>query len=245
MPHFSDSGFSAPTEKYEASALLFDMDGTIIDSTNAIIRNWQQLGKAIGVDSEYLLQTSHGRRMIDVLALHAPHLANWNFVREVEGRIPLEFGNDAVEVPGSRTLLEALEIAGAPWTVVTSGTRPLVTGWLAVMNLACPAHLITAEDVSMGKPDPTGFRQGARRLGHAATTPSKIVVFEDSPAGISAGKAAGYKVIALATTHDIGQLRLANPDLIVEDLRSVVLTRYEKGSILLEIHDPLVPRTER
>ena len=240
MPHHEDNNFSAPPEQHEFSALLFDMDGTIIDSTDAIVKYWRQLGKEIGVDGDYILQTSHGRRSIDVLALHAPQLANWDYVCKAEGQVPLNYGKDAVEVHGSRSLLEKLEGAGAPWAIVTSGTRPLVTGWLDVMKLAHPKYLVTAEEVANGKPDPACYKLGAKRLGVDRQVPDEIVVLEDAPAGVKAGKAVGYKVIALATTHDIDLLRAAGADWIVRDMRSVTMTRFKKGKVTIEIKDALV-----
>lgn len=99
-----------------------------------------------------ILATSHGRRSIDVLQIYEPKLANWDYVCQVEGLIPREFGADAVEIPGSRDLLDQLDQQRVPWAIVTSGTRPLVTGWLDVLNLSHPKNLVTAEDVQNGKP---------------------------------------------------------------------------------------------
>lgn len=242
MPHSSANTFSAPATQNEFSALLFDMDGTIIDSTDAIVKYWRQLGRDIGVNGDEILETSHGRRSVDVLAIHAPHLANWDYVCKAEGAVPLKYGKDAVEIPGSRALLEKLEAAGAPWAVVTSGTRPLITGWLDVMKLAHPKFLVTAEEVEKGKPDPAGYRLGAKRLGLSHVEPEQVVVFEDAPAGVRAGKNAGFKVIALATTHRIEQLQEAGADWIVRDMRSVAFTGFERktGRVALEICDTLV-----
>ena len=218
------------------------MDGTIIDSTDAIVKYWRQLGKEVGVDGDYILETSHGRRTVDVLAVHAPHLSNWDFVCQAEGQIPLDYGQDAVEIPGSRAILNKLEAAGAPWAIVTSGTRPLVTGWLDVMKLAHPKYLVTAEEVENGKPDPACYRLGAKRLGVSSTDPSQTLVLEDSPAGVKAGKAAGYKVVALATTHDVGRLRDAGADWIVRDMRSVTMSSWNRkdGKVGIEVRDALI-----
>ena len=243
MPHSDPSTlpFSAPPTTHTFTALLFDMDGTIIDSTAAIEKYWRRLGTSIGVDGDYILQTSHGRRSVDVLAIHAPHLATWEYVREAEGAIPKVYGAEAVEIPGSRALLDGLERAGAKWGVVTSGTRPLVEGWFGVMGLAHPRTLVTAEEVSEGKPDPAGYRLGAERLGVAGGE-GEVVVFEDAPAGVRAGKRAGFSVVALATTHRVEQLREAGADWIVRDMRSVTLTGVEGkgGKVEIEIRDALV-----
>jgi glycerol-1-phosphatase len=242
MPHSEPNDFSAPPEQHEFSALLFDMDGTIIDSTDAIVKFWRNFGREIGVDGDYILQTSHGRRTVDVLNIHAPHLSTWENVLKAEGSIPKSYGNDVVEISGSRALLENLEKAGAPWAIVTSGTRPLIQGWLDVMKLAQPKYLVTAEEVENGKPDPACYRLGAKRLGMGSVDPSQLLVLEDAPAGVKAGKAAGFKVVALATTHDVEKLREAGADWIVRDMRSVQLDRYDAkaGKVRMEIRDGLV-----
>ncbi|KAK5123157.1 hypothetical protein LTR85_003355 [Meristemomyces frigidus] len=256
MPHHEENNFSAPPAVEEFAALLFDMDGTIIDSTPAIVKYWMAMGKEIGVPGETILETSHGRRSIDVLGLLAPQLATWEYVCKAEGQIPVNYGNDATEVPGSRSLLEKLEAAGAPWAIVTSGTKPLVTGWLDVMKLAHPKYLVTAEEVKKGKPDPACYRLGAKRIGFndgsgkvqgepedgKKADPSQFLVLEDAPAGVMAGKAAGYKVVALATTHAIPKLIEAGADWVVRDMRSVTLQQWDAkaGNIIIEIKDALV-----
>lgn len=256
MPHHEDYDFSAAPEVHDFSALFFDMDGTIIDSTAAIVKYWMALGKEIGVPGETILETSHGRRSIDVLGLLAPDKANWDYVCKAEGQVPINYGKDAVEVPGSRALLEKLQAVGAAWAIVTSGTRPLVTGWLDVMGLAHPEYLVTAEEVVKGKPDPACYRLGAKRLGFSDESggvqgeieegkhvdPSQFLVLEDAPAGVRAGKAAGYKVVAVATTHAIPKLRAAGADWVVRDMRSVTLANWDSKAsrATVEIRDALV-----
>ncbi|KAF2722682.1 HAD-like protein [Polychaeton citri CBS 116435] len=242
MPHHEDNDFSAPSQTHTFSALLFDMDGTLIDSTSAIEKYWHGIGKEISVDPATILQTSHGRRSIDVLSILAPHLATWDYVCEMEARVPKNFGSDAVEIPGARGLLAELEAHGAPWAIVTSGTRGLVTGWLDVMGLAHPEFLVSAEEVKVGKPDPACYRLGAQRLGKEGVDGSKVLVLEDAPAGVRAGKAAGFKVVALATSHGVGQLKEAGADWIVEDMRSVGFRGFEgkNGVVSIEIKNALV-----
>ncbi|KAK3110236.1 DL-glycerol-3-phosphatase [Teratosphaeriaceae sp. CCFEE 6253] len=242
-PHDYTAGhdFSAPPQTHDCAALLFDMDGTIIDSTPAIVKYWHALGAAIGVPGATILETSHGRRSIDVLALLAPEKANWDFVCEAEARVPRDYGRDATEIPGARTLLERLEGEGVPWAIVTSGTKGLVGGWLDVMKLARPRVLVSAEEVAKGKPDPSCYRLGAKRLGLDDGS-ADIVVLEDAPAGVRAGKAAGYRVVALATTHAIEKLQEAGADWIVRDMRSVTLTRWDSKTDVasVEIENALV-----
>ncbi|KAF2787851.1 HAD-like protein [Melanomma pulvis-pyrius CBS 109.77] len=236
-----EPSFSAPAQIVTCHGLLFDMDGTIIDSTEAVIKNWHKIANEIGVDPEVILATSHGRRSIDVLQIYEPKLANWEYVSHLEGLIPKEFGADAVEIPGARALLENLEDKSIPWCIVTSGTRPLVTGWLDVLKLAHPKNLVVAESVKDGKPDPACYELGRSKLELAHSDPS-IIVFEDAPAGVRSGKAAGFKVVALNTTHSIRQLQESGADWIVRDMESVTLKAWDKttGEAQIEIRDALV-----
>lgn len=159
-------------------------------------------------------------------------------VKEMEGRLPLEHGDDAVEIPGARRLLNELIALAAPWTIVTSGTMPLVGGWLKVLKFTIPDHMVTAESVQNGKPDPACYVMGREKLG--LKDPSKeILVLEDSPAGIKAGKAAGCKVVGLVTSHTLEQVIAARPDWVVKDLDSVKALKMEGGRITIEITDDL------
>jgi glycerol-1-phosphatase len=115
----------------------------------------------------------------------------------------------------------ALEEVSARWTIVTSGTQPLAQGWLKILGLIEPPFIVTAEDVVHGKPDPACYNLGRKKLGLPEFAP--VLVFEDAPAGIRAGKAAGCLVVALTTTHAVSHLIDAGADWIVQDLRSVKL----------------------
>ncbi|KAL2154199.1 hypothetical protein VTH82DRAFT_2875 [Thermothelomyces myriococcoides] len=235
--------FAAPPESVTFDGLLFDMDGTIIDSTDAVVKHWEAIGREIGVEPEVILKTSHGRRTIDTLQLLAPEKANWDYVRHTEGLLPKLYGDDAVEIPGARSLLQDLITQSAPWTIVTSGSLPLVSGWLTVLNLPNPPHLVTAESVAVGKPDPACYRLGRERLGIGGAD-KHVLVLEDSPAGIRAGKAAGCKVLAVVTSHTVEQVLGAGPDWVVRDLSSVRLVGVEGGRVTLEIRDALVVKAE-
>lgn len=163
-------------------------------------------------------------------------------VSQVEGLIPKEFGADAKEVAGSRALLASLDEGDAPWAIVTSGTRPLVEGWLERMRLTHPKHMVVAEDVEEGKPNPACYNLGKARLGLGPE--GVALVIEDAPAGVRAGKAAGCRVVGLLTTHSIEQLQEAGADWIVEDMRSVRFAGKDKattGDLLkIELHQVLV-----
>lgn len=157
----------------------------------------------------------------------------------IEGLIPKLYGSEATEIPGARTLLTALDDAKVKWAIVTSGTRPLATGWLDVMNLTYPQRLVTAEDVKAGKPNPECYLLGKTLLNLDGA--GGVLVIEDAPAGILAGKSAGCNVIAVATTHDVAQLKAAGADWVVLDLRSinVIGTHSDHGAVTLEIWNAL------
>ena len=143
----------------------------------------------------------------------------------VEGSIPREFGTGATLVPGAKAILSSLETRSARWAIVTSGSRALVEGWLDVMKLAHPQHLVVAEDVENGKPDPECYLLAKKRLDLSPETLACVV--EDSTAGVISGKAAQCKVLGLATTHSPQQLLEAGADWVVRDLRDVKIVGRE------------------
>lgn len=153
----------------------------------------------------------------------------------MEADVPMLFGGDAKEIPGAREMLNTFQALDAKWAIVTSGTRPLVAGWLKVLQLLEPEYMVTAEDVKNGKPDPECYRLGAKRLGFDGIDPASLLVLEDAPAGVKAGKAAGYQVLGLATTHRVEDLKSAGADWVVPDLKSVRVLRDEASKLGLEI----------
>jgi len=229
--------YSSPPQQLLFRGLLFDFDGTLGDSTDAVIKHWHTIGNEIGVDPNVILQTSHGRRSIDVLKILSPEKANWKYIKHMESLLPKNYGADVVEIPGARELLDSVTKAEVPWAIVTSGTTPLVTGWLDVLKFPIPEHLVVAEDVENGKPDPSCYLMGKEKLGLKGQ--AEVLVLEDSPAGIAAGKAAGCKVLAVVTSHTVDQVLAAQPDWIVKDLRSVKVARHSQAGVELEILDAL------
>ena len=119
--------------------------------------------------------------------------------------------------------------SSCPWGIVTSGTRALATGWLDVLKLAHPAHLVVAEDVDQGKPDPACYLLGRERLNLEAEG-KRVLVLEDAPAGIRAGKAAGCVVVALLTTHRRDEVVGAGADWLVGDLDGVKFVGKDESS---------------
>ncbi len=180
--------------KFECAAILFDMDGVLVDSTPAVARAWRRWAQRVGVDPEPVIHGAHGRRTPETIAEFAP----WLNAEEEAWRIENEEEKDleGVEViPGATPLLRSLP--AGQWGVVTSASRPMAISRLRDTGLIVPSVLVSADDVAHGKPHPEPYLKGAEGLGIPA---EQCLVFEDSPAGISAARAAGMRVIALRTT---------------------------------------------
>ena len=158
----------------------------------------------------------------------------------MDAALPRNYGDDAIEIPGARALLDPLIEKKSSWAIVTSGTTPLVSGWLTRLALPKPDVLVTAESVENGKPDPTCYLMGREKLGLRDAS-KNVLVLEDSPAGIKAGKDAGCKVVGLVTSHTVEQVLAAEPDYIVKDLESVRFVESEGGAVTLEFLNLWVP----
>lgn len=181
-------------------AMLFDLDGVLVDSTEGVELAWRDWASGHGLDAEAVIAVVHGRRAADTVAEVAPSLN----VRDEVAALSHREATDARgihPIPGAAALVSSLP--PARWAVVTSGTRAVATFRLEVGSVPMPAVLIAAEDVSRGKPDPEGYLRAARLLG---VDPSECVVIEDAPAGLSAAKAAGMHSVGVATTFDASAL---------------------------------------
>ncbi|RAL14191.1 2-deoxyglucose-6-phosphate phosphatase [Aspergillus homomorphus CBS 101889] len=209
------------TERHAFAQVLLDFDGTIIDSTEAIVEIWKRVAAELGLDYRDILRASHGRRSIDVLKELEPTKANWEYVSAMEVRIPLLSSMSAVEIAGARQLLKQLNHYSIPHAIVTSGSKALLDAWLTILQLPRAMKATTAEDVKVGKPDPEGYREAKERLLQHRAGEGEILVMEDAPAGVKAGKAAGCKVLAVTTTHTVQQLEEAGAGWVVKDHRFV------------------------
>ncbi|MFC3850911.1 HAD family hydrolase [Corynebacterium hansenii] len=196
---------------------LFDIDGTLVDSTPAVERAWRTWASENGVDGDEIMRVSHGRRTEDTLADFLPPEQVAPAYRRME-ELEMSDLDSVVALPGAADLLESLP--RDRWAAVTSGARELMRARLNAAGLPVPDVLITAEDVEQGKPDPTGYLLAAGRLG---AEPSQCVVVEDAPAGLEAGTRAGCRVIAVATSHAPEQLAghevIADLTQLPDDLR--------------------------
>ncbi|MEV0092887.1 HAD family hydrolase [Streptomyces sp. NPDC050738] len=199
--------------KIYADALLFDNDGTLVSSLESVNRCWTQWAQEYGVTADDFARIGlHGRPAAEIVADLLPA----DIVPEALARIEdLEVADVAggVELlPGTAALLASLP--ADRWAVVTSAGRRLAEARLAEVGIA-PKVMIAADDITRGKPDPEPYLLGAARLG---VDPARCVVFEDAPAGLRAGRAAGMPTVALATTHDRAELVA---DVVLSDLSEV------------------------
>jgi sugar-phosphatase len=203
------------------SALLFDMDGVLIDSTPAVARVWHRWAIEHNLDPDTVVRMAHGRPSRTTIRELLPNADIDREDREVERR-EMEDLDGVVLLPGARQLLNSLP--PERWTIATSCTRPLAEVRLRTAGLPIPKTLITSTDVKIGKPDPEPYLKAAAKLGFAA---SDCVVVEDAPAGIRAGKAAGARVIAFLTTVHRSHLQEVGADWIVRNCADIAVSKVD------------------
>ncbi|CAK7905731.1 glycerol-1-phosphate phosphohydrolase 1 [[Candida] anglica] len=227
---------SKPPAVFYVHAALFDCDGTLVNSTGAISEFWKDFGSTRPhVDADEIIKTSHGCRTFDVIAKWSPDDAIVKQVTEWEGSIPDTFGHHARAIPGAVELVARFDLLSKTatenkhqrWAIITSGTLPLATKWLKLLNIQKPEIFITAEKVTKGKPDPEGYRAARDKLGYGASH-KKIVVFEDAPAGITAGKDAGAMIVGICSTYSPEKVLKSGADIVVSDLTSFEVESYNK-----------------
>lgn len=195
---------------FRVRAILFDMDGTLIDTKGPVERSWRAWAARHDLDPEAILAVCHGVRSIETVRRFAP--AGTDIDDEV--RLVEECYTSDTEgvraVPGALELLQSLP--RHRWAVVTSAPHDMARKRIAQAGLPLPDLLIGADSVTQGKPHPEGYRTAAEKLGF---DPRETVVFEDAPAGLAAGNAAGAWVIGLTTTLPAHELdgNLSLPDL--------------------------------
>jgi mannitol-1-/sugar-/sorbitol-6-phosphatase len=198
---------------FSCAAILFDLDGVLVDSTEAVEREWRDWARRKGVDANAILAISHGRRTAEVIRAVAPHLDAGAEAREIEQREADDHAG-LTAVPGAAELVRS--VPEGRWGVVTSGPRYLQSGRLRFCGLPVPKVFITADDVKYGKPHPEPYLKGAEGLGFS---PAECLVIEDAPAGIAAGRSAGMKVIGLASTYAAG--KLSEADAVIKGFREL------------------------
>ena len=185
-------------------AVLFDMDGTLVDSDAAVERAWRVWAAEYGTDPAAVLAVAHGAPAERTVRLIRPDLTEADVAVAAARQLVLQYDDlsDVVPTPGAHELLAALRV---PWAIVTSADVRLAKARLGAAGIDPPV-LVTVEDVRVGKPDPEGYRRAAGLLG---VEPGRCLVVEDAEVGVAAGRAAGAQVAALKGVD--GDLRI--PDL--------------------------------
>ena len=181
-------------------AVLFDVDGVLLDSYAGYREVWSRWCAARDIDIEVAWAATHGRRPVETVAEVAAHLdpqVEYEFLKELLASA----GELFPPFPEAPALLRSLP--PARWGVVTSGERKTVLGRFRLAEMPEPRVLVDGHDVTLGKPSPEGYLRAADLL---AARPDSCLVVEDAPAGVAAGKAAGMTVLALATTHEAHDL---------------------------------------
>jgi len=208
------------------SALLFDLDGVLIDSTPAVARVWHRWALDHGFIPEEVVARAHGRPSLATVRDYLPHADHDAENREVERREIADLAG-VIPLPGALALLASLP--PDRWTIVTSCTRPLAEVRIKATGLPLPQQLVTSDDIRQGKPHPDPYLKGASQLGFSA---AECIVVEDAPAGIRSGKSAGARVIAFKTTVLPAALRDAGADWILNSCADIRVIGSEPGLTL-------------
>jgi mannitol-1-/sugar-/sorbitol-6-phosphatase len=204
------------------AAILFDMDGVLIDSTPAVARVWSQWARERGFNAEQVVRMAHGRPSLSTIRDLLPDADHEAENREVERREIADL-KGVVPLPGARELLASL---GDSYAIVTSSTRKLAEARLGAAGLPVPEFFVTSSDIVNGKPHPEPYLKAAAKLGVNA---QECVVVEDVGSGIRSGKAAGARVIAFPTTVNADELRAAGADWILPNCAAIAVVSKGAG----------------
>ena len=206
-------------------AILFDLDGVLVDSAECVERAWRGWSAQHGLNAEDVIAIAHGRRTIETVRAVAPHLDVLNEVTTLELQEGMT-SEGIYEIEGARDLIARLP--GNRWAIVTSGTRAIASFRLNLVGIPVPRVMVCADEISHGKPHPEGYLTAASHLG---LKPEECVVIEDTPPGIEAAHAGGMRVIAVAATYPPGDL--VSADAVVERLADLKVS-VGAGSIQIE-----------
>ncbi|KAI0772034.1 phosphatase [Trametes elegans] len=227
-----------PTVTAYFDAILFDMDGTLVDSTDGVVGAWEMFAeKYPGLNVGEVLSSAHGVRTVENLRLHCGITDPDELEREAtrfEEAIVSESKKNGrqgiVALPGVKEIMDNLapysKRPNPLWAICTSATRNYANAALKAAGVPVPEIFVASEDVEKGKPAPDPYLLGAKRCG---VDPTRCLVVEDAPAGIRSGRAAGCKTLALVTSHSRQQLDEAKPDYVVSNLSKVTMKPMEKG----------------
>jgi sugar-phosphatase len=177
-----------------ARALLFDMDGTLVDSTAVVEVAWRAIAERFGADPDEMLATIHGVRAVESIRRWAPPGTDIDAVVAELGESEIASAGETVALPGAVEFLNAVPVERH--ALVTSAEMPLAVARMRGAGVRLPQFVVTAEDVPRGKPSPDVYLLAAEMLG---VEPQEAVVFEDAEAGIQAGLAAGMRVVVVGS----------------------------------------------
>ncbi len=212
---------------FSCSAILFDLDGVLADSTRAVDREWREWAARKGVDGDAIMAIAHGVRTLEVIKRVAPHLDADAEASEIENHEAHD-QQGVVVMPGAVELVRS--VPEGRWGVVTSGSRLLATNRLRHCGLPVPEVLVTSDDVTHGKPHPEPYLKGAGRLGFS---PADCLVIEDAPAGIESALAAGTKVVGISSTYGVDALSQANA--VIRKLGEIQVSLNGAGKLGVEV----------
>jgi mannitol-1-/sugar-/sorbitol-6-phosphatase len=218
--------------RIQCKAMLFDLDGVLIDSTRVVARVWHRWAVEHGFDPDEVIARAHGRPSLSTVSEFLPNADHAAENREVERREMNDL-EGVVLLPGAAQLLD--QLTPDRWTIVTSCTRPLAEIRLRAAGLPIPERMITSSDIRNGKPHPEPYLKGASVLGFSA---DECVVVEDVPAGIRAGKASGARVIAIRTTVKDPELLSAGADWLLNNCSDISVAKKSPDLTLALASDP-------
>lgn len=189
---------------FTCQAVLFDLDGVLVDSTPCVTRVWTAWANQHGLDPVYVVHVAHGQKAIETVRKVAPQLEAEREFRLIE-QMELDDTDGLRLLPGAKELLSA--IPRNRYTIVTSGTRRLATKRLQTVGLPVPANMISADEVANGKPHPEPYLAGAAAIEVSA---NECLVFEDAPSGIRSAQSAGATAIGVSTTYPPAEIASAS-----------------------------------
>lgn len=235
QPHISPESKLRPRlQQLTVSGILFDLDGTLIDSTPATERAWRTWGELMGLENfRYGTHGVPAQALVEQTIDPARQFEAFELIKKLETA-------DTAGVLAKDGALELLEtLRDHSWTIVTSCTQGLANARMRAAGVSGPPHMVTADQVTQGKPHPEPFLLGATRLG---VDIRDCLVVEDAPAGLTSGKAAGALTLAIAGTTTASEL---DADYVVNSLADVSAEILPDGRIRMTIRTAKIQNRAR
>lgn len=185
----------------KVEAILLDMDGTLIDSTEASEITWRRWAAAHQVSMESIRQVHHGRRPEETIAIVAPYLNAIEESKHIYGEQET-LAEGIRPIAGANAFFES--IPRGQCAIVTAASRRIVDLRFRTIGLVPPDVCVTGDTLKVGKPSPEGYLEAARRL---ECKPEDCIVFEDAPAGLIAAHRAGMQSVAVLSNYAEARLR--------------------------------------